>query len=126
MRTTSIKAITKSELIQKESKAKTNVANDNRSYSSNSNWITTSLLAVLILGFGILTENDIYPSAETCIEKEHAVCQIDSLITQVETFSAKVFDSRSYPSTTHLKNVSNELKTPSDSRMFLSTKFLLQ
>tara|TARA_B110000259_G_scaffold180051_1_gene220295 strand:- start:3115 stop:3510 length:396 start_codon:yes stop_codon:yes gene_type:complete len=131
VRTSSIKAITKSELIQKASDVKAKTHGENRRYSSNSNWITTSLLAVLILGFGILTEKDISQTARTCAEMDHAICEINSLITQVESFSSELFSSGSYSSTRHSKGVSNNLliqtePTQNNSQIFLSTKFLLQ
>ena len=131
VRTSSIKAITKSELIQKELDMKAQTHDEDRSYMSNSNWITNSLLAVLILGFGILAEKDLNQSARPCIEMDQTVCQIDSLITQVESFGAEIFDSRSYSSTTHSKNVSSDQLLQNDSaknhsQIFLSTKFLLQ
>ena len=131
MRTSSIKAVTKSELIQKASDINAKTHGENRRYSSNSNWITTSLLAVLILGFGILTEKDIGQTARTCAEMDHAVCEINSLITQVESFGSELFSSGSYSSTRHSKGVSNNFliqtePTQNNSQIFLSTKFLLQ
>ena len=109
MRTSSIKAVTKSELIQKASDINAKTHGENRRYSSNSNWITTSLLAVLILGFGILTEKDISQPARACVERDHAACEINSLITQAESFGSVLSRSGSYSSTRHSKGVSNNL-----------------
>ena len=108
-KTSSRKVITKSELRQKASEAQAKANRENRRYSSNSNWITTSLLAVLILGFGILTEKDISQPARACAERDHAACEINSLITQAESFGSVLSRSGSYSSTRHSKGVSNNL-----------------
>ena len=131
MRTSSIKAITKSKLIQKELDAKPQTHREDRSFTSNSNWITNSLLAVLILGFGFLAEKDLSQPIRTYVEKDQAICQINSLITQAESFSSEIFDSGPYSSTNPSKKVNNNQLIRNDSaqnhsQIFLSTKFLLQ
>mgnify|MGYP006998185983 CR=1 FL=1 len=131
MRTSSIKAITKSKLIQKELDAKPQTHREDRSSKSNSNWITNSLLAVLILGFGFLAEKDLSQPTRPCVEKDQAICQINSLITQAESFSSEIFDSGPYSSTNPSKKVNNNQLIRNDSAQnhsqnFLSTKFLLQ